>query len=125
MIKYGFTAVRASPERLHSKLLIRRFMAKLTFRVVDAIPPLQRLFHGERWAELNEGIVVWRALVGYVRLLRAVAQIWRATVNEGGHHFFAVALWWSSLSPLRPSWVKQFLVVAKDMKAAERMIRIL
>jgi 2-polyprenyl-6-methoxyphenol hydroxylase-like FAD-dependent oxidoreductase len=51
MIEYGFAAVRASLEemkRLHEISGIRRFATRMLFRVVDAVPPLQRLFRGKR-----------------------------------------------------------------------------
>jgi 2-polyprenyl-6-methoxyphenol hydroxylase-like FAD-dependent oxidoreductase len=51
MIERGFAAVRSSladMERFHAKSPFRRFAMKSTFRVMDAIPPLQRLLRGER-----------------------------------------------------------------------------
>jgi 2-polyprenyl-6-methoxyphenol hydroxylase-like FAD-dependent oxidoreductase len=50
MIDYG-AAVRASLEemnRLHTTSAIRRFATKTLFRLVDAVPPPQRLFRGKR-----------------------------------------------------------------------------
>jgi 2-polyprenyl-6-methoxyphenol hydroxylase-like FAD-dependent oxidoreductase len=51
MIDHGFAAVRGSLEemhRLHATSAIQRFATKTLFRVVDAAPPLQRLFRGKR-----------------------------------------------------------------------------
>ena len=51
MIERGFAAVRSSladMERFHAKSPFRRFALKSTFRVIDSLPPLQRLFRGER-----------------------------------------------------------------------------
>jgi 2-polyprenyl-6-methoxyphenol hydroxylase-like FAD-dependent oxidoreductase len=51
MIDYGFAAVRASladMERLHSRSPLQRAMTKEVFRLVDAVPPLQRAFRGQR-----------------------------------------------------------------------------
>ena len=51
MIERGFAAARSSladMERFHAKSSVRRLAMKSAFKVVDAIPPLQRLFRGER-----------------------------------------------------------------------------
>ena len=51
MIERGFAAARSSladMERFHAKSPVRRLAMKSAFKVVDAIPPLQRLFRGER-----------------------------------------------------------------------------
>jgi 2-polyprenyl-6-methoxyphenol hydroxylase-like FAD-dependent oxidoreductase len=51
MIDYGFAAVRASladMERLHSRSPLQRIMTKGVFRLVDAVPALQRAFRGQR-----------------------------------------------------------------------------
>jgi 2-polyprenyl-6-methoxyphenol hydroxylase-like FAD-dependent oxidoreductase len=51
MIDYGFAAVRASladMERLHSRSPLQRVMTKGVFRLVDAVPALQRAFRGQR-----------------------------------------------------------------------------
>ena len=51
MIDQGSAAVRASlaeMERLHAASPVRRFETKTLFRIVDAVPPLQRLFRGKR-----------------------------------------------------------------------------
>jgi 2-polyprenyl-6-methoxyphenol hydroxylase-like FAD-dependent oxidoreductase len=51
MIERGFASVRSSlqdMERFHAKSPVRRFAMKTVFRVIDAVPPLQNLFRGER-----------------------------------------------------------------------------
>ena len=51
MIERGFAAVRSSladVEPFQAKSPVRRLAMKSAFQVIDAIPPLQRLFRGER-----------------------------------------------------------------------------
>jgi 2-polyprenyl-6-methoxyphenol hydroxylase-like FAD-dependent oxidoreductase len=51
MIEHGFAAVRASladMERLHARSALGRFATKTAFHLMDAMPPLQRAFRGDR-----------------------------------------------------------------------------
>jgi 2-polyprenyl-6-methoxyphenol hydroxylase-like FAD-dependent oxidoreductase len=51
MLKLGFAAVGASQQemrRLHARSAMQRFFAKASFRLVDRVRPLQRLFRGKR-----------------------------------------------------------------------------
>ncbi|MBN9511289.1 MAG: FAD-dependent monooxygenase [Alphaproteobacteria bacterium] len=51
MIEHGFRAVRSSladMKLLHAEALIQRALMKAMFRLLDAAPPLQRAFRGQR-----------------------------------------------------------------------------
>jgi 2-polyprenyl-6-methoxyphenol hydroxylase-like FAD-dependent oxidoreductase len=51
MLDQGFAAVNASlaeMRRLHARSPVNRFLAKLVFRTVDRMKPLQKLFRGKR-----------------------------------------------------------------------------
>lgn len=51
MIEQGFAAVDASAtemRRLHARSLLNRVVSRLTYRTVDTVKPLQKLFRGKR-----------------------------------------------------------------------------
>jgi 2-polyprenyl-6-methoxyphenol hydroxylase-like FAD-dependent oxidoreductase len=51
MIEQGFAAVNASlaeMHRLHARSPVNRLMARLVYRTVDTVKPLQKLFRGKR-----------------------------------------------------------------------------